>query len=109
LFAVLSFGKTDLPEFQIKLRVSTTSLNLSSNMAWALSVIRFSAIFYLFLNVFGLPETGCGKSDLLRRADVAGNYLHGLISSLILVVFPAFSELRDNRERLLNCTSKRRK
>lgn len=96
-------AKQILPEFQIKLRVSNDIVKLI--FQYGLGIIGYQ-IFGNFLLVFEriwiTRNLGAENLTYYVVPMSLAIYLHGLISSLILVVFPAFSELRDNRERLLN-------
>jgi O-antigen/teichoic acid export membrane protein len=95
-------AKRHLPEFGIKLRISPAMIKI---------VLKFSAgvIGYQILaNMFILFERGwiTGKlgAENLTYYVVPMSlaiYIHSFISSIVIVVFPLASELKDNREKLL--------
>lgn len=95
-------ARRHLPEFGINLKVSAAAVKV---------VLRFSAgvIGYQILaNLFVLFERGwiTGKlgAENLTYYVVPMSlaiYIHSFISSIVAVVFPLASELRDDREKLL--------
>ena len=95
-------AKRLLPEFGINFRFRRETLNL---------VLRYSSgiIGYQILaNLLLLFERGwitrqLGSENLTYYIVPMslGMYIHGFISSLMLVIFPLASELKDNREKLL--------
>jgi O-antigen/teichoic acid export membrane protein len=95
--------KQFLPEFQIKLRISYSIVKLI--FKFGTGVISYQ-IFANFLLIFERSwiTRNLGAENLTYYVVPMSLsfYLHGLVSSLILVIFPAFSELRDDGERLLN-------
>jgi O-antigen/teichoic acid export membrane protein len=102
-FAVYGFSaRRLLPEFGIRFRFSRETLRL---------VIRYSAgiVGYQVLsNILLLFERGwitqqLGTENLTYYVVPMslGLYLHGFVSSLVLVIFPLASELSKEREKLL--------
>ena len=96
------YAKRHLPEFGINLRISTAAVKI---------VLKFSAgvIGYQILaNLFVLFERGwitakLGAENLTYYVVPMSLaiYIHSFISSIVLVVFPLASELKDNPEKLL--------
>lgn len=91
-----------LPEFGIHLKFERATL---------VQVLRYSAAilaYQIFANVLVLFERGwitqrLGTESLTYYAVplLLGIYLHSFIASLVLVIFPLASELRNERDKLL--------
>lgn len=100
-------AKRYLPEFGINLKISAEAIKI---------VLKFSAgiIGYQILaNLFVLFERGwiTGKlgAENLTYYVVPMSlaiYIHSFISSIVIVVFPLASELKDHREKLLRLYGK---
>ena len=100
-------AKRLLPEFKLRLRFSRETI---------FTVIRYSSGivgYQILANLLLLFERGwithrLGSENLTYYVVPMsiGMYLHGFISSLVLVIFPLASELKDERERLLKLYTK---
>lgn len=100
IYAII--GKRLLPEFKLRLRL---------DHATARSVLGFNAGivgYQIVANVLLLFERGwitqqLGSENLTYYVVpmTLGMYLHGFVSSLVQVIFPLASELKNEREKLL--------
>ncbi|HEX8638874.1 MAG TPA: oligosaccharide flippase family protein [Pyrinomonadaceae bacterium] len=96
-------AKRFLPEFQINLRVRASIVKLI--FKYGIGIIGyqiFGNILLIFERSWITRNLGADNLTYYVVPMSLAIYLHGLIGSLILVVFPAFSELRAERARLLS-------
>ncbi len=96
-------AKNLLPELQLGFRVSGKILRLVS--VYGLGIIGyqiFGNAILIFERSWIIRKLGAESLTFYVVPMTLAIYLHGLIGSLILVVLPAFSEMRGDREKLLN-------
>lgn len=96
-------AKRFLPEFQIKLRARASVVKLVFKYGTGIIGYQiFGNVLLIFERSWITRNLGAENLTYYVVPMSLAIYLHGLIGSLILVVLPAFSELRGEKERLLN-------
>lgn len=106
-FVYAVIAKRLVPEFKFRFRFEKETVGL---------VLRYSSgviAYQILANFLLLFERGwithqLGTENLTYYVVPMslGIYLHGFVSSLVLVIFPLASELKDDRERLLKLYTK---
>lgn len=96
------YAKLLLPEFKLSLKFSRNMLRLASRFSFGIVAYQIFANL-TFLIERGLITREFGTDDLTYYVLPLslGLYIHGVISSLTLVVFPLASELNNQPEKLL--------
>lgn len=95
-------AKRHLPEFGINLRISAAAIKI---------VLKFSAgvigyqilanLFFLFERGWITRQLGAENLTYYIVPMSLAIYIHSFITSIVIVVFPLASELKDHREKLL--------
>lgn len=100
-------AKKLLPEFGISLRFKRETLKLV--VQYSLSIIGYQILanlLLLFERGWITRQLGAESLTYYVIPMGLGMYLHGFISSLMLVIFPLASELKDDKEKLLRLYTK---
>lgn len=94
-------AKKLLPEFGISFRFKRETLNLV--LRYSLGIIGYQILAnFLLLFERGWITRHLGEESLTfyNVPMTLGIYIHGFVSSLMLVIFPLASELKDDKEKL---------
>lgn len=100
-------AKRLLPEFGINFRFPRATLNLV--FKYSLGIIGYQILAnFLILFERGWITRHLGSENLAYYVVpmTLGMYIHGFVSSLMLVIFPLASELKDEKEKLLRLYTK---
>lgn len=96
-------AKKLLPEFRLTFQIRSRIINLIFKYGTGIIGYQiFGNILLIFERAWIIRKLGAENLTFYVVPMALAIYMHGLINSLILVVFPAFSELRDDAEKLLN-------
>lgn len=100
-------AKRLLPEFGIRMRFERETLGVVLRYSSGIIAYQILANF-LFLFERGWITQRLGTENLTYYVVPLslGIYMHGFISSLVLVIFPLASELKNEREKLLELYTK---
>lgn len=109
IFAVVyaAIAKRLVPEFKFRFRLEKETIGLV--LRYSSGVVGYQILAnFLLLFERGWITHQLGSDNLTYYVVPMslGIYLHGFISSLVLVIFPLASELKDDRERLLKLYTK---
>lgn len=106
--AVFAFGaKRLLPEFGISLNIKRETLSLV--LKYSSGIIGYQILanlLLLFERGWIIRQLGAENLTYYVVPMTLGLYIHGFVSSLMLVIFPLASELKDDKEKLLKLYSK---
>jgi O-antigen/teichoic acid export membrane protein len=105
LIAVLYFVSVKKLAPQIKLNFSFRNDSLKTVIKYSSGVIAYQLLgnlFLLFERSWVVRELGEEKLTFYIVPMNFTFYIHGFISSITLMLFPMASELKNNKERLLN-------
>jgi O-antigen/teichoic acid export membrane protein len=108
VFAVTA--KKLLPEFGINLKFRRETLNLV--LKYSLGIIGYQIaanLLLLFERGWITRQLGAESLTYYVVPMSIGMYMHGFISSLMLVIFPLASELKNEKEKLLRLYTKAQK
>ncbi|MCD9188074.1 MAG: oligosaccharide flippase family protein [Pyrinomonadaceae bacterium] len=101
-FLYYYFARKNLPEFRIKFVFSREIVKLIFNFSLGIIGYQiFSNILLIFERSWITRKLGAENLTYYVVPMTLALYLHAFISSLIIVIFPAISELRFEPEKLL--------
>ncbi len=99
---ILLSAKRLLPEFGIGLGFQRETLKLVLSYSWGVIAYQILAnILLLFERSWITRHLGAESLTFYVVPMMLAMYLQGFISSLMMVIFPLASELKDDREKLL--------
>lgn len=99
---ILISAKKLLPEFGIGLGFKRETLKLVLNYSWGVVAYQILAnVLLLFERSWITRNLGAESLTFYVVPMMLAVYMHGFISSLMMVIFPLASELKDDREKLL--------
>jgi O-antigen/teichoic acid export membrane protein len=101
-FVIMISVKKLLPEFGIGLGFKRGTLKLVLNYSWGVIVYQILAnVLLLFERSWITRSLGAESLTFYVVPMMLAVYMHGFISSLMMVVFPLASELKDDKAKLL--------